>query len=269
MVAWVIRESGNHAIAGIWHEGTDIAAPGVVSRVEKGRRQYALFAGLAANNGAAAAHVSENGGASFGDKYARNLSVTKELIPAVSGDSTVEVLDRSWSTVAFSFDNRLDTVTAYLDGKATDLWIDNPEKHPFFQWPAKAWKDGGYNPPEGKPLERQVESVSGNQRIELQTFRFTKVRVTYQRSGKGKFVVAKRDLLALRANPFWFAHDLYNPRTPEEGGPFSIGRVIHTSRSVGFTGYIGGVAVFNRSLTAAQMARLATIATVPLVQKTK
>ena len=33
----------------------------------------------------------------------------------------------------------------------------------------------------------------------------------------------------------------------------------HSGRSVGFTGYIGGVAVFDRALTPAQMVRLADI----------
>ncbi|MCX6630973.1 MAG: hypothetical protein NTW28_25455 [Candidatus Solibacter sp.] len=76
MVVWLIRESGNHAIAGIWHEGTDLAgAAGPALRVEHGMRQYALFAGLAANNGANAVHVSENGGSSFGDRYARTPAI--------------------------------------------------------------------------------------------------------------------------------------------------------------------------------------------------
>jgi hypothetical protein len=81
------------------------------------------------------------------------------------------------------------------------------------------------------------------------------VRVTYR---KGEPV--KRELVALRANPFWFAHDLYAPARVEDGGPFTIGRVIHTGRSVGFTGYIGGVAVFDRALRAGEMERLAAIA---------
>lgn len=60
MVAWVVRRSGNHAIAGIWHEGTDLkGGAGPAKRVERGQRQYALFAGLGANEGASAVHVSE------------------------------------------------------------------------------------------------------------------------------------------------------------------------------------------------------------------
>jgi hypothetical protein len=242
MAVWLRRDSGAHAIAGIWHEGTDM---GGVARVEAGRRQYALFAGLAANNGASAAHVSENGGRSFGDKYARNLSVTPEIIPL-----------NQWAVVAFSFDNQRNTVTAYLNGKATDYWIDTPAQHPFFKWPAAAWgKD--YNPPETKPRKRQVIEKSPTRRVELLTYEFTKVRVTTE-NGK-----TTRELMALRVNPFWFPHDLYNPRTPQDGGPFTIGRVIHTSKSVGFTGAIGGVAVFNRALSPKQMRELAAVGTKP------
>jgi hypothetical protein len=256
MVVWLIRESGNHALAGIWHEGTDlrdVARP--AARMERGKRQYALFAGLGANNGASAVHVSENGARSFGDKYARNLAVTPEVIPAVPADSPAELLDRSWSVAAFSFDNRRNTVTAYLDGKATDYWVDDPAKHPFFQWPAKGWAEGLYRPPEGKPLSRTVVSESGGERVELHQFPFTRVRVTL-RGGKP----VNRELAALRVNPFWFGHDLYSPAAAEDGGPFTIGRVIHSSRSVGATGYIGGVAVFDRPLSAKEMERLAAIA---------
>lgn len=281
MVTWVIRESGNHAIAGIWHEGTDLhSAAGPVQRVERGRRQYALFAGLGANDGGAAVHVSENGARSFGDKYARNLAVTPEVIRAVPADAPAEVLDRAWSVVAFSFDNRRNTVTAYLDGKANDLWIAHPETHPFYQWPSKGWQqaqwrrmpglqpgedpafpsDQFYEPPEDRPLSRRVVEENGETRVELHQFEFTRVRVTLRKDARGRFrVPVRRELVALRANPFWFGHDLYAPARVEEGGPFTIGRVIHTSRSVGFTGYIGGVAVFDRALPAREMERLAAI----------
>ncbi|MFN0102929.1 MAG: hypothetical protein ACKV2U_12665 [Bryobacteraceae bacterium] len=238
MAVWLRRDSGTHAIAGIWHEGTDM---GGVARVEAGRRQYALFAGLAANSGASAAHVSENGARSFDDKYARNLAVTPEIIPI-----------GQWSVVAFSFDNKRNTVTAYLNGKATDYWIENPEKHSFFKWPANAWGKT-YNPPETKLNKKEVLENAGTRRVELHTYEFTKVRVT---SEGGKVI---RELASLRVNPYWFPHDLYNPQTPEDGGPFTIGRVIHTSKSVGFTGAIGGVAVFNRALPNKQMRRLAAI----------
>lgn len=249
MVVWLIRESGNHAIAGIWHEGTDLKAADSAARVERGQRQYALFAGLAANNGAAAAHVSENGAASFGDRYARNLAVTPDVIPAVPSDSPPDVLDRAWSVVAFSFDNAKNLVTAYLNGKAAEYWIDDPARHPFFQWPYKGWVDGSYRPPE-KPL---LSRTRVEERGELHVFPFTKVRVSY-RDGR----VAGKELVGLKVNPYWFAHDLYSP--PEgEGGPFTIGRVIHASRSMGFTGFIGGVAVFDRALPAREMQRLAQV----------
>ncbi len=260
MAIWVRRECGGHALGGIWHEGTDLAANSKqAARVEPGKRQYAIFAGLAANPGASAVHVSENGNRSFGDKYARNLATTPELLPA------------GWALAAFSFDNKANTVTAYLDGRATDFWIDEPEKHPFFQWPAQGWRqaelrqtpgmqageDPGYpasqfyRPPEKKV----VLKTRLNATTELLVYPFTKVRVTRDATGK----VIRRELAALRVNPFWFPHDLYHPRTLEEGGPFTIGRVIHSSRSVGFTGAIGGVAVFRRALNTREMERLATI----------
>ena len=46
-----------------------------------------------------------------------------------------------------------------------------------------------------------------------------------------------------------------------DGGPFTIGRVILSSRSVGFTSYLGGVAVFNRALSKKEKKQLATINT--------
>ena len=74
MVVWLLYERGNHAIARIVARG---------HRYPKGRtsgstgpRQAAvrrLFAGLlgTANKGGIGAHVSENGGSSFGNIYAR------------------------------------------------------------------------------------------------------------------------------------------------------------------------------------------------------
>lgn len=238
LLAWIERQGGNHAIAGIWHEGTDLAANSKqASRVEQGMRQYALFAGLAANNGASAAHVSENGGSSFGDKYARNLSVTPEKIPA------------GWSMVGLRFDNKANTVSSSIDGKETEYWIENPAQHPFFQWAARGYREGTYAPPEGKPLRRE-KTADG----EILTFAFTKVKVTRVPGGG-----AARQLVALKANPFWFPHDLFTPAGADRGGPFTIGRVIHSSRSVGFTGAIGGVAVFKRALSAKELARIAKV----------
>jgi len=44
VVVWAIRESGNHALAGIWHEGTDLKQneTATIAKVERGQRQYAL-----------------------------------------------------------------------------------------------------------------------------------------------------------------------------------------------------------------------------------
>ena len=235
LLAWIKRLEGNHAIAGIWHEGTDLAANSKQARrVEQGMRQYALFAGLAANTGASAAHVSETGGSSFGDKYARNLSVTPELIP-----------NGQWCMVGLRFDNRANTVSSSLDGKETDYWIDQPEKHPFFQWAAKGWREGTYTPPGKKPIFRQVISEG----VEILTYAFTKVRVS----------PSGRELVALKANPFWFPHDLFTPAGADRGGPFTIGRVIHSSRGVGFVGEIGGVAVFNKAISPSQLQKLAAV----------
>ncbi len=282
MVVWLIRQGGNHAIAGIWHEGTDLEhAAGRAARVEPGMRQYALFAGLAANNGASAAHVSENGRNSFGDKYARNLSVTRDLIPTVPASASGPQLDEAWSVVGFSYDNRRHTVTSYLNGHAPGYWIANPQTHPFYQWPARAWlqaqlraqpglqegedpafpADQLYQPPEKKTLRRTLLSEDGLRRVELHEFEFTKVRVTFpKRGGRLDPAAVTRELAELRANPFWFGHDLYAPPSAAAGGPFTIGRVIHSGRSPGFSGFLGGVAVYSRALSAAEMLKLSRVA---------
>jgi hypothetical protein len=106
-----------------------------------------------------------------------------------------------------------------------------------------------------------VVSEAGDERVELHQFPFTRVRVTLGRGASGEFRdVRKRELAALKANLFWFPHDLYSPERAEDCGPLTIGHVIHIGRTVGFTGYIGGVAVFDSALTPDQMARLAGIA---------
>lgn len=292
MTVWLIREGGNHAIAGIWHEGTDLREGGnVATHVQAGRRQYALFAGLAANNGAVAAHVSENGRNSFGDRYARNLATTKRRIPTAPANATGEQLDAAWSVAGFVFDNARNTVTAYLNGEAEEFWIEDPLHHPFFQWPAKGWqqaqwsqmaglqegedpqfpKDQYYEPPEGKPLKRKRVSRTDREMVWELTFPFTRVRETWRRAAKrnwdtapprdrgGKWERISRELVALKVNPFWFGHDLFHPATDAEGGPFTIGRVIHSGRSVGTQQYIGGVAVYHRALTDKEMKQLAGI----------
>jgi hypothetical protein len=97
---------------------------------------------------------------------------------------------------------------------------------------------------------------SGDERVELREHRFTKVEVTLR---DGQEVA--RDLVALRLNPWWFPHDLYTPRDAQSGGPFTIGRVIHRSRGVGFTGWIGGVAVFDRALSALELEKMSELRT--------
>jgi hypothetical protein len=213
LVVWLRRDAGDHAVAGIWHEGTDLKDHGTrPERVERGMRQYALFLGLAANPGASAAHVSDNGASSFGDRYARHLSVTPEVIPA-----------GEWVAAGFVFDNRANTVTSYLNGVANEYWEENPAESRFYRWAARAWERGEYRPPR-----------------------------SFVRVENGR-------LTALKVNPYWFPHGLYAPAREAEGGPFTIGRVIHMGRSNGFAGAAGGVAVFDRALPAREMRRLARI----------
>ncbi|HYN02242.1 MAG TPA: hypothetical protein VE359_07340 [Vicinamibacteria bacterium] len=280
MAVWMVRHGGNHAIAGIWHEGTDLehrSRP--AAKVQTGRRQYALFAGLAANDGASAVHVSENGRSSFGDRYARNLAATRRLIPTSAPDAPDAVMDAAWSVVGFVFDNERNTATAFLDGEAEDHWIEDPASHPFFQWPAKGWlqaqlrrlpglqageepdfpADQLYEPPETEPRKRTRVSATSRERVFDDTYAFTRVRVTQRRDADGRWQPASRELRALRVNPFWFPHDLYDPGTAEGGGPFTVGRVIHSSRGNGTRQTIGGVAVFGRALSAREMRRLAAI----------
>ena len=82
VIVWAIRESGNHALAGIWHEGTDLKEKSTttIARVERGQRQYALFAGLN-KAGSACGHVSENGASSFLNKYALHKCNSADLSP--------------------------------------------------------------------------------------------------------------------------------------------------------------------------------------------
>jgi hypothetical protein len=82
------------------------------------------------------------------------------------------------------------------------------------------------------------------------------VQLTLRQGADGTFRETRRDLVALRLNPWWYPHDIYSPPNDGSGGPFTIGRVIHSSRSVGFTGWIGGVAVFNRALSVEELAKL-------------
>lgn len=280
VVVWATRESGNHALAGIWHEGTDLKQKETtgIQRVERGQRQYALFAGLN-KEGSACGHVSENGASSFLNRYALHKSNSAAVSSRVPADSPPEVLDASWQCFAMTFDHERDELTGWLDGQAGDRWLDNPQQDKLISSAWNAWRQGElhrvpgiqpgedptfppdqyYNPPEEKPLTVTVLTEGADERIELREFRYTKVKVTQRRDASGQWVVAERDLAALRLNPWWYPHDLYSPKDAESGGPFTIGRVIHSSRSVGFTGWIGGVAVFDRALRADELGRLSTL----------
>ncbi len=285
MVVWLIHQEGSHAIAGIWHEGTLKArgTPAVVR--EQGRRQYALFAGLAANPGAVAMHVSENGVSSFGDIYARHLAVTPQKMKNVSLDAEDEILDAGWQAAGFVFDADTKVATAYLDGEAVERWTENPGKDRFFNHAARAWRqaqlakipgqqegeDGAfppdqyYDPPAGRTLREESIVETATERTAVRVHEFTKVRVVQPRSPDGTWGEPVRfELVALKTNPYWFGHSIHVPATEAEGGPFTIGRVLHMGRSGRMTAYLGGVAVYGRALSPAEMGRLAGIAKSPL-----
>lgn len=273
VVVWAIRESGNHALAGIWHEGTDLNHGGAAKVVQRGQRQYALFAGLN-KQGSACGHVSENGASSFLNKYALHKCNSADLSPEVPADSPAKVLDKSWQCFAMTFNHQTHELTGWLNGVSGDRWLDNPRKDTLIKDAYNAYMQGYfaklpgkqdgedeafpkaqyYNPPEAEPLSVKVLRESPEERVELREHRFTKIEVTL----RGGREVA-RDLVALRLNPWWYPHDLYAPKDAQSGGPFTIGRVIHSSRSVGFTGWIGGVAMFNRALTSGELNRLASL----------
>lgn len=280
VVVWAIRESGNHALAGIWHEGTDLKQQETASvqKVQRGQRQYALFAGLN-KEGSACGHVSENGASSFLNKYALHKCNSAGQSPVVPADSPADVLDAAWQCFAMTFDHEKNELTGWLNGVSGVRWLENPKSDKLISSAYNAYlqghyartpekepgedaafpKDQYYNPPEGEPLSVKVLRESGDERIELREHRYTKVEVTL-RGGKE----VTRDLVALRLNPWWYPHGIYVPNDAQTGGPFTIGRVIHSSRSVGFTGWIGGVAVFNRALTAEDLGGLSTLGKPPV-----
>ena len=276
VVVWAIRESGNHALAGIWHEGTDLKEKTTesIAKVERGQRQYALFAGLN-KEGSACGHVSENGASSFTNKYALHKCNSAEQSPKVPADATAEVLAKSWQTFAMSYDSKTQQITGWLNGQSGDRWLDNPQKDRLLSYAANAWLQGRlakipgmqegedpkfpanqyYNPPEEKPVKVTVLSEKEAKRVELREYAYTKVKVTLLAGQE-----TERELVSLRLNPWWYPHGIYEPKNDGTGGPFTIGRVIHSSRSVGFTGWIGGVAVFDRALTAEELAKFHSLA---------
>lgn len=280
VVVWAIREGGNHALAGIWHEGTDLRQPetaGIMQAV-RGQRQYALFAGLGFP-GTACGHVSDNGAGSFQFKYALHKSHSAAAAPAGPADAPAAGLDRAWHCFAMTFDAARHEVTGWLDGRAGDRWIEQPQRDGMLAPAAHAWRqaylrrvpgpqpgedaaypaDQLYAPPEETPVAVQVLNATGHERIELRAYGYTKVRVTL-RDGQE----TARELVALRLNPWWYPHGIYTPPDDGSGGPFTIGRVIHSARSVGFTGWIGGVAVFDRALDADELRALSALCRPPL-----
>lgn len=281
MVAWLIHQEGNHAIAGIWHEGTTTSrgVPALVK--ETGRRQFALFAGMGGNPGGVGAHLSENGLGSFGDVYARHLAVTPERMRSVALDATPEALDSGWSAAGFVFDAETQVVTAYLDGVANERWVENPAKDRFYRAAERAWRqaqlakssglqegedesfprDQFYDPPTTQLLQEEVVAESDTERTVVRTFPFTKVRFISHKQADGTWSDPMGvELLALKTNPYWFGHSIYGPGEEKEGGPFTIGRVVHSGRGGRLTAYLGGVAVYGRALSPEEMRRLSTLA---------
>ena len=280
VVVWAIRESGNHALAGIWHEGTDLKQKetATVRKVQRGQRQYALFAGLN-KEGSACGHVSENGASSFLNRYALHKCNSAAVSPAVPADSPVETLDRSWQCFAMTFDHRRQELTGWLNGEAGDRWLDNPKADNLISSAYQAYMQGHfartpgnqpgedptfpsdqyYNPPEDRAVSTKVLRAGDTERVELREYRYTKLEVTLRKGGDGRFTETSRELVGLRLNPWWYPHGLYAPKDDGSGGPFTIGRVIHSARGVGFTGWIGGVAVFERALTPEELARLSDL----------
>ncbi|MCA9131610.1 MAG: hypothetical protein KDA45_00575, partial [Planctomycetales bacterium] len=240
-----------------------------------------MFAGLSANPGGVGAHISDNGLASFGDTYARHFAITPEKIPAVAPDAGPAEVDAGWAVAGFVFDNERNQIAAYLNGVSSEFWSDADQ---FYRSAATAWKqaqlaktpglqpgerpdfpaDQYYNPPQTELQSEEVVSESAEERVVVRTYAFTKVGVTYRKDAQGKFtLVGDTQLLAIKANPYWFNHDIYAPPSATEGGPFTIGRVIHSNRSSTLAAHIGGVAVYNRALSAAEMQTLAAIGRSP------
>ena len=286
VVAWAIREGGNHALAGIWHEGTDLRQPETenIQRVERGQRQYALFAGLN-HPGSACGHLSENGASSFLNRYALHKSNSAAVAASVPADAPAGKIDQSWHCFAMTFDPGRQELTGWLDGEAGERWLDEPARDRLIASVHQAYlqahwarlpglqpgerpdfpADQHYLPPEEEPAKVVVERASATERVELHTYRFTRVRKTFRLSPTKEWDECERDLVGLRLNPWWYPHGIYSPPDATSGGPFTIGRVIHSSRSVGFTGWIGGIAVFERALTAEELRALSALARLPAV----
>lgn len=280
VVVWAIRESGNHALAGIWHEGTDLKQGTTegIKKVERGQRQYALFAGLS-KAGSACGHVSENGASSFLNKYALHKCNSAGISPQVPANAPAEKIEASWQCFAMTFNHETDEITGWLNGESGRRWYDNPGKGGLMSYVHNAYQQGHYhslpgtqpgedetfpadqyyNPPEDKLVSTNVLSESADERIEIREYPYTKIKVTLKKQADGSFAEVSRDLVGLSLNPWWYPHGIYTPKDDGTGGPFTIGRVIHSSKSVGFTGWIGGVAIFDRALSEEEMETLSAL----------
>ena len=116
--------------------------------------------------------------------------------------------------------------------------------------------DQFYSPPEDKPSPVKVPSETADERVELQEFRYSRVKVTPHIAADGTATATARDFADVRLNSWRFPHDsLYTPANDGTGGPITIGRVIQSSRSVGSSGGLGGVAVFHPALNAEKLGK--------------
>jgi len=282
VIVWAIRESGNHALAGIWHEGTNLNNPEAldIQKVQRGQRQYGLFAGLN-KEGSACGHISENGAGSFLNRFALNKCNSAGVAPCVPADSPIEILDKSWQCFAMTYDHRSHELTGWLNGASGDTWFENPKAHErHFSFVYQAYmqahfahtpgtqpgedptfpSDQYYLPPEERVVSTKILQACDTERVELREYRYTKVEVFLRRGDDGQFTETGRELVGLRLNPWWYPHSgIFVPDEDGSGGPFTIGRVICSSRMVGFTGWIGGVAVYDRALHPEELANLADL----------
>ena len=188
--------------------------------------------------------------------------------------------DKYWNAVGMVFNNEENRVTAYVNGSANEVWVENPKESRFFEHAYRAWqqgqlaaidgiqpgedvdfpKDQYYRLPEDEPVETKIIERTSDRIVQLETYPFSKIEATYQVKPDGKLgKPLKRDLVALKSNPYYFGYDIYAPKTMEQGGPFTIGRVIHSNRHATLSAWIGGVAVFDRALSDKEMKKLATI----------
>ena len=173
-----------------------------------------------------------------------------------------------------TFDDDRDEMIGWLNGESGDRWLENPKNDGLISSAYNAYMQGHfhelpgkqpgedvnfpqdqyYNPPEGELVSSKVIRENDDERVEVREHRFTKLRVTLRDEKE-----IARELIALRLNPWWYPHGIYAPADATIGGPFTIGRVIHSSRSVGFTGWIGGVAVFDRPLRRDELQELSNL----------